>query len=199
MTKSSFPRREPSTRRRSSSRTRPALAKLLELAAVSARAHPKPPQAEINSLEQGVARLVQTALRDEDTHLTQQLEALRQEIQRVAQEKTLELDTLRRESEAEIAYLRADNRTLDRAKTELQQELDRWQREAQRFRELHQQEKRRCKGLEDSLRQVIDRVRLIWPPRSDRPQPDHHDLLYLRKGHKSPVLQERLQSLGHGQ
>ncbi len=198
MPKRFFPRRESPTRRRSASRTQPALGRLLELAAVSARAQPQPPQAEINALEQGVARLVQTALREEDEHLTHQLEALHQEIRRVAQLKTLELDTLRRESEAEIAYQRAEYKALGCAKAELQQELDHWQQEAQRFRELHRQEQRRSKGLDESMGQMIKRVQLIWPQNSDRPQPDQHDLLYLRKGRKSPVLQERLQALGRG-
>lgn len=166
---------------------------------MSARAQPQPPQAEINALEQRVARLVQTALHDEDQHLAQQLKALHQEIQRVAQVKTLELDALRRESEAEMAHLRAVNLALERAKAELQQELERCQQEARRFRELHEQEKARGERLEDSLGQIIERVRLIWPPKSDRPQPDHHDLMYLRKGHESPVLQERLQAVGRRQ
>ena len=64
---------------------------------------------------------------------------------------------------------------------------------------MHQEEKRLGKGLEDSLRQIIERSQLYWRRKSERPQPDHHDLLSLRKGHTSTVLHERLRAAGRGQ
>ena len=181
------------------SRARHALAKLLKVIALRARLEPQPTQAGISALQAEVGRLVKAPLQDEDDLLAQQLAPLREEIRRVATEKTVELDTLRRESEAEIAYLRAEISRLGFARKALQQERDRWQQEAERFRELHRQDERRGKRLEESLRKMVERVQQIWPPMSDRPQPDQHDLMYLRKGHKSPILRARFKATGRGQ